>query len=246
MNQIQEEIAAALVQLSEKSLITEAVTAKKIRDNIKLQGKQKAAGSISKRSRLTSRNIYKTVTRRNANGIPCCIWYFAVYLIISSHNVQSLDLCRKVWHQVFMNWRNYLFPGKTLISFLQINLYIRVKTMQIIVYKHTSSMLTYTFILYNVFSSLSICKSYKAKDSALNKYAIINHHENDLQNSIILFWIILLTEIKISFARLFKGQHSKSGTTNFLTNKKADELKNSSTFLCYYEEGCIILMRQPL
>ena len=47
MNQIQEEIAAALVQLSEKSLITEAVTAKKIRDNIKLQGKQKAGLSFT-------------------------------------------------------------------------------------------------------------------------------------------------------------------------------------------------------
>lgn len=47
MNQIQEEIAAALLQLSEKSLITEAVTAKKIRDNIKLQGKQKAGLSFT-------------------------------------------------------------------------------------------------------------------------------------------------------------------------------------------------------
>ena len=42
MNQIQEEIAAAILQLSEKSLISEAITAKKIRENIKLQGKQKA------------------------------------------------------------------------------------------------------------------------------------------------------------------------------------------------------------
>lgn len=42
MNQIQEEIAKAILQLSEKSLITEALVAKKIRDNIKLQGKQKA------------------------------------------------------------------------------------------------------------------------------------------------------------------------------------------------------------
>ena len=42
MNQIQEEIAKALVQLSEKSLISEAILAKKIRENIKLQGKQKA------------------------------------------------------------------------------------------------------------------------------------------------------------------------------------------------------------
>ncbi len=42
MNQIQEEIAAALLQLSEKSLITEALVAKKIRENIKLSGKQKA------------------------------------------------------------------------------------------------------------------------------------------------------------------------------------------------------------
>ena len=42
MNQIQEEIAKALVQLSEKSLISEAILAKKIRENIKLSGKQKA------------------------------------------------------------------------------------------------------------------------------------------------------------------------------------------------------------
>lgn len=42
MNQIQEEIAKALVQLSEKALITEAVIAKKIRENLKFNGKQKA------------------------------------------------------------------------------------------------------------------------------------------------------------------------------------------------------------
>ena len=42
MNQIQEEIAKAILQLSEKALITAALVAKKIRENIKLQGKQKA------------------------------------------------------------------------------------------------------------------------------------------------------------------------------------------------------------
>lgn len=42
MNQIQEEIAKALIQLSEKSLITEAALAKKIRENLKFNGKQKA------------------------------------------------------------------------------------------------------------------------------------------------------------------------------------------------------------
>lgn len=42
MTIIQEQIAAALIQLSEKSLITEAILAKKIRDNIKLNGKNKA------------------------------------------------------------------------------------------------------------------------------------------------------------------------------------------------------------
>ena len=42
MNQIQQEIAKALVQLSEKSLITEAVAAKKIRENLKFDGKPKA------------------------------------------------------------------------------------------------------------------------------------------------------------------------------------------------------------
>ncbi len=42
MNLIQQEIAKALIQLSEKSLITEAVVAKKIRENLKLDGKNKA------------------------------------------------------------------------------------------------------------------------------------------------------------------------------------------------------------
>ena len=42
MTNIQVQIAAALIQLSEKSLITEAILAKKIRDNIKLNGKNKA------------------------------------------------------------------------------------------------------------------------------------------------------------------------------------------------------------
>lgn len=42
MNQIQEEIAKALVQLSEKALITEAAVAKKIRENLKYNGKNKA------------------------------------------------------------------------------------------------------------------------------------------------------------------------------------------------------------
>lgn len=39
---IQKEIAAALEQLKEKSLITEAVLAKKVRENAKIQGKNKA------------------------------------------------------------------------------------------------------------------------------------------------------------------------------------------------------------
>ena len=42
MNQIQQEIAKALIQLSEKALITEAVIAKKIRENLKFNGKQTA------------------------------------------------------------------------------------------------------------------------------------------------------------------------------------------------------------
>ena len=39
---IQKEIVAALEQMKEKSLITEAVLAKKIRENAKIQGKNKA------------------------------------------------------------------------------------------------------------------------------------------------------------------------------------------------------------
>lgn len=42
MNQIQEEIAKTLVQLSEKTLITEAAVSKKIRENLKFNGKAKA------------------------------------------------------------------------------------------------------------------------------------------------------------------------------------------------------------
>ena len=42
MNQIQQEIAKAIVQLSEKNLITEAAVAKKIRENLKFNGKPKA------------------------------------------------------------------------------------------------------------------------------------------------------------------------------------------------------------
>ncbi len=42
MNQIQQEIAKALVQLSEKNMVTEVVVAKKIRENIKFEGKSKA------------------------------------------------------------------------------------------------------------------------------------------------------------------------------------------------------------
>ena len=40
---IQKEIVTALEQLKEKSLITEAVLAKKVRENTKIQGKNKPA-----------------------------------------------------------------------------------------------------------------------------------------------------------------------------------------------------------
>lgn len=39
---IQKEIAATLVQMKEKTLITEAILAKKVRENAKIQGKNKA------------------------------------------------------------------------------------------------------------------------------------------------------------------------------------------------------------
>ena len=42
LSPIQKEIAVALEQMKEKSLITEAVLAKKIRENAKIQGKNKA------------------------------------------------------------------------------------------------------------------------------------------------------------------------------------------------------------
>ncbi len=43
---IQKEIAKALEQMKEKSLITEAILAKKIRENAKIQGKNKAGISL--------------------------------------------------------------------------------------------------------------------------------------------------------------------------------------------------------
>ena len=43
---IQKEIATALEQLKEKALITEAVLAKKVRENVKIQGKNKAGISL--------------------------------------------------------------------------------------------------------------------------------------------------------------------------------------------------------
>lgn len=42
LSPIQKEIAAALEQMKEKSIITEAVLAKKVRENAKIQGKNKA------------------------------------------------------------------------------------------------------------------------------------------------------------------------------------------------------------
>lgn len=43
---LQKEIASALEQLKEKSLITEALLAKKVRENVKIQGKNKAGISL--------------------------------------------------------------------------------------------------------------------------------------------------------------------------------------------------------
>ena len=43
---IQKEIVAALEQMKEKSLITEAVLAKKVRENAKIHGKNKAGSSL--------------------------------------------------------------------------------------------------------------------------------------------------------------------------------------------------------
>ena len=46
LTSIQKEIVAALEQMKEKSLITEAVLAKKVRENAKIQGKNKAGISL--------------------------------------------------------------------------------------------------------------------------------------------------------------------------------------------------------
>lgn len=46
LSPIQKEIVSALEQLQEKSLITEAILAKKVRENTKIQGKNKAGISL--------------------------------------------------------------------------------------------------------------------------------------------------------------------------------------------------------
>ena len=48
---IQKEIVAALEQMKEKSLITEANLAKKVRENVKISGKNKAGICLKDRNR---------------------------------------------------------------------------------------------------------------------------------------------------------------------------------------------------
>lgn len=74
MNQIQQEIAKALVQLSEKALITEAVAAKKIRENLKFDGKPKAGLCFSDIEAAVfyieeNNNLHYSVHLNSANDI---------------------------------------------------------------------------------------------------------------------------------------------------------------------------------
>lgn len=70
---IQAEILKALEQHSEKALCTEAIIAKKIRDNVKIDGKQKAGLSMFDVEKavavLEGRNVFYSVHLNSANDI---------------------------------------------------------------------------------------------------------------------------------------------------------------------------------
>ena len=74
LSPIQNEIAAALEQLKEKSLITESALAKKIRENTKIQGKNKAGISLKDlevciESLAQNKQIYYALHLNSANDI---------------------------------------------------------------------------------------------------------------------------------------------------------------------------------
>lgn len=74
MNQIQEEIAKALEQLAGKTLLTEAAVAKKIRENLKLEGKNKAGLSFHDIEEAVfyleeNKSLHYTVHLNSANDI---------------------------------------------------------------------------------------------------------------------------------------------------------------------------------
>ena len=74
MNQIQEEIAKALEQLAGKTLLTEAAVAKKIRENLKLEGKNKAGLSFHDIEEAVfyleeNKTLHYTVHLNSANDI---------------------------------------------------------------------------------------------------------------------------------------------------------------------------------
>lgn len=73
LNQIEKEILKAMEQHREKALCTEAVIAKKIRDNNKIEGKQKAGLSMFDVEKvvevLEEKNVFYSVHLNSANDI---------------------------------------------------------------------------------------------------------------------------------------------------------------------------------
>ncbi|MCR5217483.1 hypothetical protein [Treponema sp.] len=86
MNKLQEEIAKALTQLSDKSLITEAILTKKIRQNLKIESKNKAGLSFTDVEEALSfieenNNLHFSLHANSANDL----------LIKAAENTSLLD-----------------------------------------------------------------------------------------------------------------------------------------------------------
>lgn len=73
LNQIQNEILKAIEQHSAKALCTEAIIAKKVRDNNSIDGKQKAGLAVADVEKvvavLESKNLFYSVHLNSANDI---------------------------------------------------------------------------------------------------------------------------------------------------------------------------------
>lgn len=74
LNQIQNEILKAIEHQSGKALCTEAIIAKRIRDNANIEGKQKAGLAIQDVEKavaaLETKELFYSINLNSANDIP--------------------------------------------------------------------------------------------------------------------------------------------------------------------------------